>query len=150
MEPVKPVKQVKPEEEALIRESVLTFVKLTTMTNSETFEDLIVWQEAITLAKEVFILFENCKNFSLKNQIERAAISISANIAEGYELETNKQCIKHLFIAKASCGEVRSFLILASELNVLPADMLKRHINSAGKLSIMIFNLIKARGWKKK
>ena len=118
------------------------------MPNSDKFEDLIVWQEAIALAKEIFTLFENCRNFSLKNQAERAAISISANIA-GYELDTNKQCVKHLFISKASCGEVRSLLILARELKLYPDTLLDPIMNSSSKLSIMIYNFIRARGGRK-
>jgi four helix bundle protein len=115
------------------------------MPNSTRFEDLFVWQEAIKLAKEIFILFENTRCFSLKNQIERASISISANIAEGNEHGTNKQFVKHLFIAKASCGEVRSLLILAKELNAIPALQVDPLVNTSGKLSIMIHNLIKSR-----
>ncbi len=119
------------------------------MSNSDTFEDLIVWQESIRLAKEVFMLFENCKNFSLENQLERAAISISANIAEGYELDTNKQLVKHLFISKASCGEVRSLLILGKELKVYPEEVINPIINSSAKLSIMIYNFIRSRRGRK-
>ena len=119
------------------------------MPNSDKFEDLIVWQDAITLAKNIFIVFENCRNFSIKNQIERAVTSISANIAEGYELESNKQFIKHLFIAKASCGEVRSLLILTKELKLYREEILDPLIETSSRLSIMIFNLIRARGWNK-
>lgn len=123
----------------------LFFAKLTTMPSSTRFEDLIVWQEAIKLAKDVFILFESARCFSLKNQIERASISISANIAEGNEHGTNKQFVKHLFIAKASCGEVRSLLILAKELNAMSSTLIDPLVNTSGKLSIMIHNLIKSR-----
>jgi len=152
VKPVKSVKQAKPEKEKIwgFEGYLLVFAKLTTtMSNSDTFEDLIVWQESIKLAKDVFILFENCKTFSLKNQIERAAISVSANIAEGYELDTNKQCVKHLFISKASCGEVRSLLILAKELKLYPEKQIDSIINSSSKLSIMIYNFIRARGGRK-
>jgi four helix bundle protein len=129
----------------VIATDVLIFAKLTNMTNSNKFEDLIIWQDAIKLAKEVFTMFENSRNFSIKNQIERAVVSVSANIAEGYELDTNKQFIKHLFIAKASCGEVRSILALARELKHFPDVLIDPLINSASKLSIMIYNFIKSR-----
>jgi four helix bundle protein len=124
---------------------LLFFAKLTTMPNSTRFEDLFVWQEAIKLAKEIFVLFEDIRCFSVKNQIERASISVSANIAEGNEHGTNKQFVKHLFIAKASCGEVRSLLILAKELNLVLATKIDPLVDSSGKLSIMIHKLIKSR-----
>ncbi|HLF63985.1 MAG TPA: four helix bundle protein [Saprospiraceae bacterium] len=119
------------------------------MHKSDGFEDLIVWREAIKLAKDIFSLYENCKNFSLKNQIERSAISISSNIAEGYELDTNRQFIKYLFIAKASCGEVRSQLLLSREIQLFPQDKLTPLIESARKLSVMIYKLIQERRKRK-
>lgn len=119
------------------------------MQESDRFEDLFIWQDAIKLAKDVFILFENSKSFSLKAQIERSVISISSNIAEGYEYDTNKQFIKYLFIAKASCGEVRSQLILAGELRLFSEDRLSPLIESARKLSVMIYKLIQHRRKKK-
>lgn len=119
------------------------------MPKSERFEDLFVWQEAIDLAGGIFIVFEDCRRFSIKNQIERAVVSISANIAEGYELQSNKQFIKHLFIAKASCGEVRSLLILSKRLGLYPDSVLDPLIASSNKLSIMIYRLIESRGGKR-
>lgn len=86
--------------------------------------------------------------YSIRNQIERAVVSISANIAEGYELQTNKQLIKHLFIAKASCGEVRSLLTLSRELNGYNPATLDPVINTANRLSIMLYNFICDRGWR--
>lgn len=113
------------------------------------FEDLFVWQKSMFLAKEIFILFENCTSFALRNQIERAVISISANIAEGYELGTDKQFVRHLFISKGSCAEVRSLLLLAKELHLFSPERLEPFIQSSGKLSVMLFNLICTRGWNK-
>lgn len=115
------------------------------MRESDRFEDLFIWQDAIKLAKDTFTLFENCKSFSLKSQIERAVISISSNIAEGFEYDTNKQVVKYLFIAKASCGEVRSQLILASELQLYSKESLIPFIESARKLSVMIYKMIQHR-----
>lgn len=79
------------------------------------FEDLPVWNDAIDLAVKIYALTEN-ENFkgkhSLKDQIERAAVSISNNIAEGFERGTTQELITFLYIARGSAGEVRSMLCL--------------------------------------
>lgn len=82
-------------------------------------------------------------------RLERVVVSISANIAEGHELQSNKQFIKHLFIAKASCGEVRSLLILSKRLGLYPDSVLDPLIASSNKLSVKIYRLIEYRGGKR-
>jgi four helix bundle protein len=77
------------------------------------FEDLPVWQEAIRLAGVVYDLTEDmdfkCSR-SLRDQLERAALSVSNNIAEGFERGTTKELLAFLYIARGSAGEVRSML----------------------------------------
>ena len=73
----------------------------------------------LALAKEIFQLFNEIKVFSIRNQIERAVVSISMNIAEGYEYGSDKQFVRFLYISKGSCGEVRSLLLLSKELSIL-------------------------------
>lgn len=77
------------------------------------FEDLPVWQEAIRLAEDVYGMTEN-KNWhgshSLRDQLERAALSVSNNIAEGFERGTTNELLAFLYIARGSAGEVRSML----------------------------------------
>src|SRR3989344_7068922 len=82
----------------------------------EKFEDIIAWQKGKELTLNVYLILKNCKDFSFKNQIERASVSIMNNIAEGFERRTNQELLHFLYIAKGSCGEVRSMLYLASEL----------------------------------
>jgi four helix bundle protein len=74
----------------------------------ERFEDIIAWQKAKELSLEIYFVFKICKDFSFRDQIQRAAVSIMNNIAEGYERSSNKEFRNFLFIAKGSCGEVRS------------------------------------------
>lgn len=79
------------------------------------FEDLPVWQAAINLGRQVYDLTGNeaFKNrYSLRDQIERAAVSVSNNIAEGFERGTNQELLTFLYIARGSVGEVRSMLYL--------------------------------------
>jgi four helix bundle protein len=88
----------------------------------------------------------NAQCIRLNLRFERASISVSANISEGFELGTKKQFIKHLYIAKGSCGEVRSLLYFTLEVDLLPIEDLKILIERAKRLSIMIYNLIKSQG----
>jgi four helix bundle protein len=84
------------------------------------FEDLPVWNAAIEFALEVFDL-TNKADFrglgDLKNQLERAAVSISNNIAEGFERGTNNDLIHFLYISKGSAGECRSMLRICERSN---------------------------------
>ena len=83
------------------------------------FEDLPVWQAAIELGQQVYMLTENPafkSRCSLRDQIERAAVSVSNNIAEGFERGTNPDLLTFLYIARGSSGEVRSMLYLLDGL----------------------------------
>lgn len=83
------------------------------MPTYQRFEDLPVWQEAIRLAEGVYDLTETIAkrlSFSAKDQIERAALSVSNNIAEGFERGTTNELLAFLYIARGSAGEVRSML----------------------------------------
>jgi len=70
-----------------------------------TFENLEVWRDAIELAAQVYELFRDGRDFSFHDQIQRAAASVSNNIVEGYERDTNAEFIRFLFIAKGSWGK---------------------------------------------
>jgi len=83
------------------------------------FEDLPVWNTAIDLAVSVFALTSQPpfkSQHSLRDQLERAAVSVSNNIAEGFEGGTNKELLMFLYIARGSAGEVRSMSFLIDNL----------------------------------
>jgi four helix bundle protein len=83
------------------------------------FEDLPVWQTAIELGREVCTLTEDLafkSRHSVRDQIERAAVSVSNNIAEGFERGTNQELLTFLYIARGSAGEVRSMLCLLQRM----------------------------------
>jgi four helix bundle protein len=83
------------------------------------FEDLPVWNTAIDLAVAVYSLTskpEFAPHHGLKDQIERASVSVSNNIAEGFERGTNKELLMFLYISRGSAGEVRSMLCLLERL----------------------------------
>ena len=92
----------------------------------QNFEELVIWQEARKLCKHVYASFKNNKDYGFRDQIQRAAVSIMNNIAEGFDRskssKDNKQFLSFLNIACGSCGEVKSMLYLAQDLNYLTAQ----------------------------
>ncbi len=108
------------------------------------FESLEIRKLAIELTKQLSEIFYNksFKNYSFQDQIMRASILISNNIAEWNERWYNKEFIKFLSIAKWSCWEVRNMIILAKEFNYLNEQQEKHFINKAITLSVKIYNLI--------
>ncbi len=79
------------------------------------FEDIIAWEKAKELTNNIYKIFKNNRNYSFKDQIQRATISIMNNISEGYERMNNKEFRNFLSIAKGSVGEVRSMLYIARD-----------------------------------
>lgn len=90
------------------------------MATYERFENLPVWKAAIELAEKVYALTEHSSfkgKYSLRDQIERAALSVSNNIAEGFERGTTKELLMFLYIARGSAGEVRSMLLFLERVS---------------------------------
>jgi len=86
------------------------------------FEELEVWKVAMELCSSIYNLTngtEFTKDFGLKDQIRRSSVSIPSNIAEGFERDSQKQFIYFLVIAKGSCGELRTQLRIAANLNYI-------------------------------
>ena len=84
----------------------------------EKFEDIEAWQMAREITREIYEITSIGKfsqDYVLRDQIRRAVVSISSNIAEGFERDGNRELINFLSIAKGSCGEVRSQLYLAKD-----------------------------------
>jgi four helix bundle protein len=111
----------------------------------DTFENLEVWQEAVSLATGVYSSFAGCRDFGFRDQVQRAAISISSNIAEGYERSSNVEFIRFLDIARGSCGEVRSQIHLAVRVKLLPGETGKVLLENATRLSRRIARLMQVR-----
>ena len=109
----------------------------------EKFEDIIAWQKAEILTIEIYRQFRNCKDFSFRDQIQRATVSIMNNIAEGFERRGDKEFKHFLFIAKGSCGEVRSMLYLALELGYLSKEDFKKFHNLSIEISKLLSGFIK-------
>ena len=79
------------------------------------FESLRVWQESRKFVNDIYDMVENCRDYGFRDQIQRAAVSIMNNIAEGCESGSDAKYIYFLNISKGSCGEVRSMLYLCED-----------------------------------
>ena len=110
----------------------------------KSFEDLEVWQRACRLAVEIFEDFRSSDFVNLKNQIERSALSIPSNIAEGAERGGAKEFSQFLKIAKGSCGELRTQLYIAAKLKTLESQKSKSHIAESKEISAMLEGLRKS------
>ena len=112
-----------------------------------TFEDLLVWQMGIELVKRVYALTTSglfSKDFSLRDQIRRASVSVPTNIAEGFERASRKEYLLFLNIAKGSAGEVRSLLYVALEVGYMNQESYEELREKATRISAYLFNHIKA------
>ena len=102
------------------------------------FEELPVWKNSRELTTQIYKLAENSKfrrDFSLVDQIRRCSISISSNIAEGFERGSKKEFIQFLYIAKGSAGELRSQLYTALDLGYIDKVMHQTFLTQAESLS---------------
>src|SRR6266849_3101464 len=108
------------------------------MATVQRFEDLHVWQEARSLVNEVYKVTKQrafIRDYALRDQITRAAISSMSNIAEGFERGSRKEFIQFLNIAKASNGEVRSQLYVALDQEYIDQKMFDQMCEAALTLS---------------
>ena len=115
------------------------------MSSFEKFEDIEAWKLARVLVKEIYLCTRASsfsKDYALSSQIQRAAVSVMSNIAEGFERGGNKEFIQFLYIAKGSAGEVRSQLYTALDLNYITEDYFKRIYETVLKISKLISGLI--------
>ena len=108
------------------------------------YEDLEVWKKSVDLCVRIYKTLRDCRDYGFKDQICRASVSIPSNIAEGLERNSKKETIHFLHIAKGSCAEVRTQLVIASEIGYIPkgeCDALKADAES---ISRMLHGLIKS------
>jgi four helix bundle protein len=111
------------------------------MKRIERFEDLEIWNEAIQLGAQLYRFSEVGKlkrDFSAKDQLKRAAVSVSNNIAEGFEYNNNNVFQRFLTYAKGSAGEIRSQLFLLKEAEMITSDEYKNFEPKLVKISSKI------------
>ncbi len=116
------------------------------MAKFKSFEEIIAWQKARELNIKIYkITNQNnfAKDYGLRDQLRRSIISVSSNIAEGFERETSKEFKRFLYISKASIGEVRSQLYLSVDLNYISKDKFEELYKDSIDISKMLSGLIK-------
>ena len=113
-----------------------------------TFEDLEVWKRGCQLAVNVCVASHDSKNFGLKDQMQRSAISIPSNIAEGAERDSDGDFIRFLRISKGSCGELRTQLWIHERvqeaLSLEPMSGTRDMIRETREISAMLQGLIRS------
>ncbi len=117
------------------------------MATVQTFEELEIWKKAQDLGAIVDELCEMnskiYKDFSFRDQIKRAALSISNNIAEGFEYNNNNDFYRFLRISKGSCGEVRNCLLFSIKVKYTTAEEVNTMIDFSRVLGSQIGNMMK-------
>ncbi len=112
------------------------------------FRNLKVWQRSKDLAVRIYSVtgdgkFE--KDFGLRDQLRRASVSIPSNIAEGDERNTDREAVRHLYIAKGSAAELLTQLIIAHEIRYLDTNLFKDLEDDCLAISSMLSKLIASR-----
>jgi four helix bundle protein len=110
----------------------------------QSFEDLEVWKSALDLSVRVYEELRGCRDYGFKDQICRAAVSVPSNIAEGIERDSKKETIHFLHIAKGSCAEFRTQLLIAVRIGYIDRETVDQMLADAVSVSRMIHGLIKS------
>lgn len=114
------------------------------------FEDLIAWQKAQDLAVRINVLLKENKDWHFKGQIWRACISISNNIAEGFDRGSTKEFTYYLRISLGSCSEVKSMIYLGTRIGYFDEHKLGELVEQCSEISRIIKGLIKSLPRKEK
>jgi four helix bundle protein len=112
------------------------------------FKKLLVWLKAKDLAVKVYKMTNSnpfIKDYGLKDQIRRSAVSIPSNIAEGDNLDTDRQSIRHFYIARGSTAELRTQLIISMEIGYIASEDFEELEKSCDEISAMLTAIIKHR-----
>ncbi len=114
------------------------------MVKGRQFEEVSLWQCSKKFTVAVFSRFKENRNFNLRDQIQRAALSIMNNIAEGLERNNSKELRYFLRVAKGSCGEVRSMIHVVQELHILPQEVCNELREESIRISQMLGGFIRS------
>jgi len=112
------------------------------------FKELKVWQLSKDLAVSIYRLTNNInqfKDFGLKDQMRRSSVSVPSNIAEGDHLDTDKQSVRHFYIARGSITEIRTQLAIATEVGYISQKQYDELEQEYERISAMLTALIKHR-----
>jgi four helix bundle protein len=110
----------------------------------QSYENLEVWQSAVDLSVRIYAELKECRDYGFKDQICRAAVSVPSNIAEGMERDSLKETVHFLHIAKGSCAELRTQLLIAERIGYLEGSDSHKLKKDAESISRMLHGLIKS------
>lgn len=116
-------------------------------TKIKNFTDLIAWQESHMLVKmiyEIIATFPTCERFGLSDQLRRAAISITSNIAEGFSRQTLKEKIQFYYISLGSLSEVQNQIILSEDLGYINNEIKERIMEQSVFAQKLINGMVRA------
>jgi len=108
------------------------------------FEDIIAWKKSQDFAVEIYLSFKDVKDYSLKDQLFRSVISISNNIAEGFDRNSDLDFNRFLMISKSSCNETKSMLYLAARLGLISQEKKDLLLSQAEEIQKIITGLSKS------
>lgn len=108
------------------------------------FEELEVWKRSCRVAVQVYELLKECRDFGLRDQMTRAAVSIASNIAEGAERDSRTEFVRFLHIAKGSAAELRTQVYIAERIGVLAPTQARPLAAELKEISSMLHGLIKS------
>ncbi len=113
------------------------------------FEDIVAWQKAQDFSLKIYSIFKNSKDYGFRDQICRASISISSNIAEGFDYNSNTNFSRFLRISLGSCNETKSLIYLAEKLKYLTSKEVEELLRDNNEISRILHGLIKSMSPKK-
>ena len=114
------------------------------------FEGLRVWQQSLTFVNRIYDIMEHVKDYGSREQIQKAAVSIMNNIAEGAESGSDAKFMNFLQISRGSCSEVRSMLYLCLDRKIINQETFDNLKLEAISISSQLFRLIESVSGKKK
>lgn len=110
----------------------------------QSFEDLEVWKRACQLAVTVYEVLVKCRDFGMKDQMQRSAVSIASNIAEGYE-RSDKEFARYLTIARGSASELRTQASIADRVGLIDSESRTLIVDETKQINRMLYALAKHR-----
>ena len=108
------------------------------------FENLEVWKRGCRIAVRIHEALKDCRDFGLKDQMTRSAVSIASNISEGAERDSVAEYIRFLHIAKGSAAELRTQVYIAQQIGVLTIEVQKELVDELKQISAVLQALVKS------
>ncbi len=109
------------------------------------FEDLEVWKRAVRVSADIYRELKNLRDFGFRNQISSSGLSIPSNIAEGFERESQRECLNFLSYAKGSCAELRTQIYIGMDIGFIQKEIGQKWIDETIEISSMLSGLIKTK-----